>query len=156
MTLDEVIKANKCCDHGEPDSRCEDCPYNGIGACCAERESDALHYLREYRKKLHILEVRMTEYKRGFEQLGIEWSRITDNPPLTWDELREMRCQPVWFEVLDHQSLPLLDSWTITTGTPYKSWQGVESMAFIRPGASYSVPVADYGRTWITYRKERI
>ena len=46
-TLDEVIKANECCDHGEPDSRCEDCPYNGLGACCHERESDALHYLKE-------------------------------------------------------------------------------------------------------------
>ena len=45
-TLDEVIKANECCDHGEMDSRCEDCPYNGIGACCAEREIDALHYLK--------------------------------------------------------------------------------------------------------------
>ena len=49
-TLDEVIKANECCDHGELDSRCEDCPYNGIGACCAERESDTLHYLEAYRK----------------------------------------------------------------------------------------------------------
>ena len=51
-SLDEVITANECCDHGEPDSRCEDCPYNGIGACCAERESDALHYLKEYHKRL--------------------------------------------------------------------------------------------------------
>ena len=54
-TLDEVIKANECCDHGEPDSRCEDCPYNGIGACCAERESDALHYLKEYQKILPLV-----------------------------------------------------------------------------------------------------
>ena len=46
--LNEVIKASECCNHGEPDSRCEDCPYNGIGACCAEREFDALHYLKEY------------------------------------------------------------------------------------------------------------
>ena len=49
-TLDEVIKANECCDHGESDSKCEDCPYNGIGACCAERESDALYYLKKYKK----------------------------------------------------------------------------------------------------------
>lgn len=48
-TLDEVIKANECCDHGEPDSRCEDCPYNGVGSCCLERENDALHYLQDYR-----------------------------------------------------------------------------------------------------------
>ena len=46
-TLDEVIKANECCDHGEPDSICEDCPYNGIGSCCLEREADAIEYLKE-------------------------------------------------------------------------------------------------------------
>ena len=55
-TLNEVIKANECCDHGEPDSRCEDCPYKGIGACCAERETDALHYLKEYRENKSGLE----------------------------------------------------------------------------------------------------
>lgn len=54
-TLNEVIKANECCDHGELDSRCEDCPYNGIGACCLEREIDALYYLKEYREKQNIL-----------------------------------------------------------------------------------------------------
>ena len=51
-TLDEVIKANECCDHCEPDSRCEDCPYNGIGACALERETDALQWLKGY--KVHI------------------------------------------------------------------------------------------------------
>lgn len=50
--LDEVIKAFECCDHGEPDGSCEDCPYNGIGFCCLERKNDALHYLKEYRKHL--------------------------------------------------------------------------------------------------------
>lgn len=49
-TLDEVIKANECCNHGEPDSRCEDCSYNGIGFCCLERENDTLHYLKTYRQ----------------------------------------------------------------------------------------------------------
>ena len=54
-TLDEVIKANECCDHdGGLDSRCEDCPYSGIGACLLERESDALYYLKELRIFLTI------------------------------------------------------------------------------------------------------
>lgn len=67
-TLDEVIRANECCDHGDLDSRCEDCPYSGIGACCLERETDALHYLYEYREKLNILEVRHGKlYKREME-----------------------------------------------------------------------------------------
>lgn len=53
-TLDEVIRANKCCDHGEMDSRCEDCPYSGIGACLLEREADALYYLEEYKNKQNV------------------------------------------------------------------------------------------------------
>lgn len=129
-SLDEVI------DIFEAYSKCRYDLYEGPGQ---QTVTDALHYLK------HLQEY----YEMSREHHD-------PNPPLTWEELRKMRVQPVWFEVLDHQSLPLLDSWTITTGTPYKSWQGVESMAFIRPGASYSVPVADYGRTWITYRKERI
>lgn len=86
-TLDEVIKANECCDHGEMDSRCEDCPYSGIGACCAERETDALHYLREYQKLGSIDAIAFTE-------------DADDNPPLTWDELKQMEGKPVWLE--DH------------------------------------------------------
>lgn len=123
---------------------------------------DALHYLQEYRSEKAMWEADrkgyldwIEQYKEAREKHQQAVIELKKNPPLTWEELREMRVQPVWFEVLDHQSLPLLDCWTITTGIPYKSWQGVESMAFIRPGASYSVPVADYGKTWITYRKER-
>lgn len=52
-TIDEVIKANECCDHaGELNSRCEDCPYSGISACILERETDTLYYLKEYPKQM--------------------------------------------------------------------------------------------------------
>lgn len=83
-TLDEVIKANECCDHGEPDSICEDCPYNGIGACCAERESDALQWLKGYRAHIELDKLRD--------------KCETENDPLTWDELRTMGGKPVWYE----------------------------------------------------------
>ena len=83
-TLDEVIKANECCDHGEPDSRCEDCPYNGIGACCAERETDALQWLKGYRAHIELDKLR--------DKCEAE------NDPLTWDELRQMEGKPVWVE----------------------------------------------------------
>ena len=54
-TLDEVIKANECCDHCEPDSNCKECPYISVPACALERETDALHYLREYKEmKEHL------------------------------------------------------------------------------------------------------
>ena len=48
--LAEVIKAFECCEHGEPYSNCEECSYVGIGACCLERENDAIHYLNAYRQ----------------------------------------------------------------------------------------------------------
>lgn len=81
-TLDEVIKANECCDHGEPDSRCEDCPYNGVGSCCLERENDALHYLE-------ILKAKSEEPPLG-------------NPPdyisLDFHQLAEMIGEPVYIK----------------------------------------------------------
>lgn len=83
-TLDEVITANECCDHGEPDSRCEDCPYNGIGACCAERESDALQWLKGYRAHIELDKLRD--------------KCETENDLLSWDELRTMEGKPVWVE----------------------------------------------------------
>ena len=83
-TLDEVITANECCDHGEPDSRCEDCPYNGLGACCAERETDALQWLKGYRAHIELDKLRD--------------KCETENDPLSWDELRTMEGKPVWVE----------------------------------------------------------
>lgn len=85
-TLNEVIKANECCDHGEPDSRCEDCPYNGIGACCLERENDALFYLKEYRFAVENCADALAE------------KYPSENVPLTWDELNGMEGKPVWIE----------------------------------------------------------
>lgn len=69
-TLDEVIKAIECCNHGEPDSRCEECPYAGIGLCWAEEWTyDALHYLKEYRKHLiqDLDELRQRKHELEFK-----------------------------------------------------------------------------------------
>ena len=55
-TLDEVIKGFECCELGSVYSLCESCPYAGIGSCNAEIETDALHYLKEFRaiKNTHV------------------------------------------------------------------------------------------------------
>ena len=91
-TLDEVIKANECCDHGEPDSRCEDCPYNGIGACVLERETDALHYLKEYHEHLkwqayeeHCLAEEKKKIKQAYEQ-GYTQAKHDDEVSRRWEE----------------------------------------------------------------------
>ena len=147
-TLDEVIdNFEKACDL---ELRCEGCsgclgqeygcPNDG-----AECVPDALHYLKEYREKLNILEVRMAEYKRGFEQLGAEWSRIKDNPPLTWEGLKAMERKPVWVEMnLFHPRWYIIES--------------VNDEKMICIGAySERVPLYrnDDGDVWRAYLKER-
>ena len=135
-TIDEVITANECCDHGEPDSRCEDCPYNGIGSCCAERETDALHYLKEYRDK-HDEMLKMEE--------ALGYCEIADNRPLTWDELQKMEGKPVWVEAL------LYKQWAVI------AYIGEEHIRF--EGANLYAPECriymgeDNG--WQAYKKER-
>ena len=162
-TLNEVIKANECCDHGEPDSRCEDCPYNGIGACCSERETDAFHYLKELRD---ITDISMEYFKSGgtlqklynTSQISCpkchsEFVILSDaNNPLTWDELKQMEGKPVWVEVLSDE-IDLSSRW----------------MLIARETKAHSLPLAytddighwifghedKLGKTWQAYRKER-
>ena len=144
-TLNEVIKANECCDHGELDSKCEDCPYNGIGACCAERESDALHYLKDMKNLEEDYDILYNKYWREFNQQQA-------NPPLTWDELKQMEGKPVWVEVLSDE-IDLSSRW----------------MLVARETKAHSLPLAytddighwifghedKLGKTWQAYRKER-
>ena len=158
-TLDEVIKANECCDHGEPDSRCEDCPYNGIGACCAERESDALHYLREYRSEKVMWEAErkgyldwIEQYKEAREKHQQAVIELKKNPALTWEQLKQMEGKPVWVEILSDE-IDLTSRW----------------MMVARETKAHSLPLAytddmghwiyghedDLGKTWQAYRKER-
>ena len=68
-TLDEVI------DYLEGKQACGEWP--GIG--------DALHYLKEY----HRLQ---TAYIKAMAD-------IEDNPPLSWDELKQMVGKPIWVEL---------------------------------------------------------
>jgi hypothetical protein len=146
-TLNEVIKANECCDHGEPDSRCEDCPYNGIGACCAERETDALHYLRTIEKTENLYHDAVTELSKWKDE---DWKDRC--LPLTWEELCIMEGKPVWIEILSDE-IDLSSRW----------------MMVARETKAHSLPLAytddmghwiyghedKLGKTWQAYRKER-
>ena len=145
-TLDEVITANECCDHGEPDSRCEDCPYNGIGACCAERESDALHYLKTIETTENLYHDAVNELSKWKDE---DWK--DQCLPLTWDELRTMEGSPVWVEILSDE-IDLSSRW----------------MMVARETKAHSLPLAytddighwiyghedKLGKTWQAYRKE--
>ena len=140
-SLDEVIKANECCNHGEPDSRCEDCPYNGIGACCAERESDALHHLKEYQR-----------YQNTPSRIGhMAMVDLEDNPALTWDELREMENKPIFI---------IHDSY-VYDYYPKKAWfilfevVDSEEKEALRCNNLFWFSRKDQGLHWQAYRKGR-
>ena len=139
-TLDEVIKAFECCDHGELDSRCEDCPYNGIGSCCLERETDALQYLKEFQGLLKIWNDKLDK-----EQ---------ENPPLTWDELKEMEGKAVWIEGTHHKH------WCIIKGIARKDLSEMEyiTLAYLNNKnriVTYDQRKGNFDVTWQAYRKER-
>ena len=129
-TVDEVIRANECCDHGEMDSRCEDCPYNGIDACCAERETDALHYLKHLQ-----------------EYYNMSREHHEPNPALSWDELKQMFHRPVWIETTAKKG------WNIIVSIDSADMQVIHT-AHRGPKLSW-FSKADLGKTWQAYRKER-
>ena len=80
--------------------------------------------------------------------------QLEDNPPLTWDELKEMRGLPVWVEIVDKEAFPTLDSrWGIATG-PYRNFALELVWSQVGLGSTYELPVRDYGTLWNAYRKE--
>lgn len=89
-TLDEVIKAYEyCIDNNYRD--CRGCPYgceDGESGCHdAEEKKDALHYLKEYQK-----------IEDEYDELKEWWAEEhAENVPLTWDELKQMQWEPVWW-----------------------------------------------------------
>ena len=115
-TLDEMIKAleycitGKSCAHGE-------CPYSEENCVDHGIEKDALHYLKEYRDAKDALDTERERTIKAYcqwedakEKLEAQTSHmmwvdkhfqfeISDNPPLTWDELKTMEGKPVWVVV---------------------------------------------------------
>lgn len=148
-TLDEVIEGFERC-HGAygTDESCEYCPLFDIcehdPQMASPWDDDMYHYLKEYQKKQKTLEIRAAEYKRGFEQLGVEWSRIKDNPPLTWDELKQMEGKPVWVECkfYSHQ-------WAIIGEVTENR------IRFYGPQLVDGEPQEEMGTVWQAYRKQR-
>ena len=139
-TLDEVIKSYEYTYENDPIAW-----TYGV---------DALHYLKEYREKQKTLEIKEAEYKRGFEQLGVEWSRIKNNPPLTWDELKQMEGKPVWVEL--NSEYGNFSHWGIIRnflkiGCEFEYMELLGYYDIV----SFSVIKEYQGKEWQAYRKER-
>jgi len=78
-SLTDVIKEKERCDKYP---NCHLCFLHSGDTCSWIR--DALHYLEEYRTT-------RTAYIKAMAD-------IEDNPPLTWEELKQMTGKPVWLE----------------------------------------------------------
>ena len=130
-TLDEVIKRLEDDLHAtEADSQL---------IMLFDRDvADAVHYLKEYRKLDSLDAVAFPE---------------DDNPPLTWDELKQMEGKPVWIEgehgfIWNHKSWVLID--TYDENDDLIICHGIDTGHY-----EFAIGKEDYGTDWQAYRKER-
>ena len=156
-TLDEVIAQYEyCLTLGF--TACGDCKYRDTDGVCRMREN-ALHYLKEYRSEKAMWEADrkgyldwIEQYKEAREKHQQAVIELKKNPPLTWDELKQMEGKPVWID-----SVPLVRRWVIIKkfhpigGNKNLFDMEVEDGAhFLRKNMR-----RDEGAWWQAYRKER-
>lgn len=123
---------------------------------------DALHYLKEYQDVKNALNTEREElieaycqWKDAKEKLEAQTSQmmwvdnhfqfeISDNPPLTWDELKQMEGKPVWIQEGDHGYWIIIDNFSITS-YGYHWLNSVEGC----------LEKEYMGISWQAYRKEK-
>ena len=98
-TLDEVIKKFELCNSYSYDMCNSSCPYFDDKCAC---DPDALYYLLEYQEMKEHLACLDDGEIRGDD------TQVVNNPPLSWDELRQMEGKAVWID-----SVPLVRRWVI-------------------------------------------
>lgn len=104
----------------------------------------ALFYLREYREiKNHLACMNNAEIRGDSTQ-------IINNPPLTWDELKQMEGKPVWVEDNIDEPEDLTKYWAI-----YRRIEKTQETEYALLCDLY-YDKAQYGETWQVYRKEHI
>ena len=154
-TLDEVIKALECCQ----DVRCNDCPYkilfnddSYVPCDQFEKEDDVLHYLREYRSEKAMWESDrkgyldwIEQYKEAREKHQQAVIELKKNPPLTWDELKQMEGKPVWVE------MPNSGYWIIIERFGLSKNDGTEYMETMQNRFWKE----NYGSWWKAYKREK-
>lgn len=122
--------------------------------------NDALHYLKEYRSEKAMWEADrkgylnwIEQYKEAREKHQQAVIELKKNPPLTWDELKTMEGKPVWVEEYD----PIDDN----IGWHKCKWYLVnfvnDEFFYVcdNDGDENHFCLAEIGKTWTAYRKER-
>lgn len=171
-TLNEVIKAWSICFSDNSRSNCTGCPYadeDGESACFNHDREDALHYLKAFRDSKDALDAERERSIEAYcqwvdakEKLEAQTSQmmwvdkhfqfeISDNPPLTWSELKAMEWKPVWLTYEDGKG-----GWVIV-GKPFTLFENDEPDAYIYMyylNNKIEGPKETYGSYWQAYRKE--
>lgn len=152
-SLDDVIKA------------IEECRDSYVAGKIIK--SDALYYLKEYQNAKNALNIEREElieaycqWKDAKEKLEAQTSQmmwvdnrfqfeISDNPPLTWDELKAMKGKPVWVEDNIDGPEKSIKCWAICRGIEKTQ---ITEYALL---CDFCYDKAEYGKTWQVYKKER-
>ena len=132
------------------------------GYCPADNDmehilQDAMSYLNEYRSDKLIWESDRKHYEDWIEQYKDSRDKhqqavkeMLKNPPLTWDELKEMVGKPVWIQ------------WTVMGVWAYGNWNLIQDadedrIWFVdKDGDVFDeLEKEDQGHLWQAYRKER-
>lgn len=151
-TLDEVIKAYEhCLGIGTDASTCLGCPYaneNGEVSClrhdgCDIDKEDALHYLKAYK-----------DDRNDLTALRAFWAEWKENPPLSWEQLKQMEGKPVWVEG-EHGCIWGQKAWSLIRLDPEND--DIVICINTDNGVHYEFAIGeeDYGTQWQAYRKER-
>ena len=105
----------------------------------------ALHYLQEHRELLQ--KTQQVELGNNLAELGNNLTEL-DNPPLTWDELKEMEGKPVWITEMISGRI-VREYWDMVCILQYAEEDHID---FYKGPWRAKI---ELGKTWNAYRRER-
>ena len=154
-TLDEVI--DSITKQSALEIRDQRCPEKDRFWADRDTYTDALYYLKEYRSEKQIWESDRKHYEDWIEQYKEARDKhqqavkeMLKNPPLTWDELKQMEGNPVFVEeCCRNGDLKSAGWWLIDY------WNDDQICLRDQGGNPWTVHRTSLDRDWNAYRKER-
>ena len=157
-TLEETIDGLKICF--DSSKYCEECPYEKhhnidsvIPLCIDMLTQDAIYYLKFFKdysirqKELSDKLLQKMQQMKLVQNL-VEVDNKEENPPLTWDELKDMAGQPVWVE------------WTVQREWRFGDWNLIHALTdeieLVDVYGNISIVSKEFQDVkWRAYRKKR-
>ena len=101
---------------------------------------DALHYLKEYKDYQDTM-CALPDY--------YDWVHSADNPPLTWEQLKQMEGKPVWVEMDGYKP-----NWGIVMNQDERNGM-LLLCGYDEAAIRIEINEEGEGKGWQAYRKER-